>query len=481
MDKNKVAVIGAGPAGLTTAFLLSEAGYCVDVFEASSEVGGLCRSIKLWGQTVDLGPHRFFSQDKRVNSLWLKFAGQDYELVDRLTRIFYQGKLFHYPLQSYDVLSKLGAVEAARCLTSYANQYFKRTDYVSELSFEAWVVQRFGRRLYDIFFKTYSEKLWGLPCDMLDADFAAQRIKGFSLSEAIRHAVLAKPRQKHMTLVDQFAYPIGGTGMIYERMAQQIAQLGGVIHRKTGIFRVGLDSITKLWSLLTESGQVFDEYKQVVSTMPLTRLVMGMEDLPIQVKQSVEALSFRNTVLVFLHVDAEDIFPDNWIYVHSQSLDVGRITNFRNWVPSLYGDKKTTIVAMEYWCNNDDEEWDWSDKQHIDKAKRELKQTGLIDNSPVLDGYVEKISKSYPVYKRGYKKHLDIIIQYLKQFDGLTAIGRYGSFKYNNQDHSILMGTMAAENIIHGARNDLWDVNTDYSVYQEKTAISKTGLVDLAT
>ena len=469
----KIAVIGAGPAGLTAAYEIAKTGMEVEVFEASPHVGGMCRSFELWNQVVDLGPHRFFSSDARVNKLWLEIAEDDYRLVDRTTRIFYNNRFFDYPLQPGNALANLGPIEACRCLGSYLIQKCKAAD--GRDTFESWVTGRFGRRLYEIFFKTYSEKLWGIPCSQLDSDFAAQRIKKLSLGEAIKNALRVSGK-KHQTLVDQFAYPTGGTGMIYERLAEYVGATGKV-HLETPVKRI-LQEDKKITGLELVDGERRD-FNHVISTMPFTTMVKGLDDVPADVRHAVEQLRFRNTILVYLNVDGVDLFPDQWIYVHASNLEVGRVTNFRNWVPDIIGSESASIIAMEYWCYEEDQRWKDSDESLIEMASKEMKATGLIGDANILDGEVVRVPKCYPVYSTGYKTHLDVVTDFVKGFSGLTPIGRYGSFKYNNQDHSILMGLLAAANITDRFEHDLWSVNTDYDTYQEETRITASGLVSV--
>jgi protoporphyrinogen oxidase len=467
----KVCVIGAGPAGLTAAYQLAQGGVEVEVFEASGEVGGMARSFQLWGQTVDLGPHRFFSSDARVNRLWLEIVAGDYALVDRLTRIFYGGRFFRYPLEPLNALQNLGPREAAACTLSYLSERL-RPSCPNDGTFESWVVQRFGRRLFDIFFRSYSEKLWGIACRELDADFAAQRIKKLSLGEVVKNA-LGVGKQKHRTLVDRFAYPIHGTGMVYERMAECVAALG-TVHLRRPVRRV-LHDKGRISGLELTDG-CLTRCDHVISTMPLTLLVNGLDGTPNAVRRAADELTFRNTILVYLHVAGKDLFPDQWIYMQTPHLRVGRITNFRNWVPQLYGASENTILALEYWCYDNDSLWKEPDEPLIARAQREIESTGLIGGASVLDGAVLRVRRCYPVYARGYQRHLAVVTQYLDQFSGLTPIGRYGAFKYNNQDHSMLMGILAADQLLTKRECDLWSVNTDYDNYQEAAVIGETGL-----
>jgi protoporphyrinogen oxidase len=469
----RVAVIGAGPAGITAAYQLAKGGARVEVFEAGNAVGGLCRTIDLWGQKVDLGPHRFFSQDPRVNQLWLEVAGSEYCMVDRLTRIYYRRRFFDYPLRPANALWNMGLGVAIRCLGSYLKEKLHPTfGPGTEETFESWVVSRFGRRLFNMFFKSYSEKLWGIPCDALDADFAAQRIKKFSLGQAIK-AALGIGKTHHKTLVDQFAYPIGGTGSVYERMAQLVQDLGGDIHLQCPVSRIVHEKRTVTGIELADGR--FKPFDQVISTMPLTTMVRGLGNLPAAVENSVNALRFRNTILVYLNVADANLFKDQWLYIHSPDLGMGRVTNFRNWVPNLHGVSPNSILALEYWCYDEDTAWQETENNLIARAEQEIRATGLIGAARVLEGKVVRIRRCYPVYARGYKQHLDPVVNYVRRFQGLSAIGRYGSFKYNNQDHSILMGLLAAENILENKGHDLWAVNTD-TTYQEAAVITKTGL-----
>jgi protoporphyrinogen oxidase len=469
----RVGVIGAGPAGITAAYQLSKAGAHVELFEAGANVGGLSRTIALWGQKVDLGPHRFFSRDRRVNDVWLDVVGSDYRMVDRLTRIYYQNRFFHYPLKPGNALWNMGLGSAARCVASYFKERIRPSIPAdADESFESWVVGRFGRRLFEMFFKSYSEKLWGIPCDQLDADFAAQRIKRFSLGQAIK-AALGVGANNHKTLVEQFAYPIGGTGMVYERMAKRIEERGSAVHLNAAVRRI-IHHDGHVHGLELVDGRI-EPFDHVISTMPLTLLVGGLGGLPQEVQHGVEQLRFRNTILVYLNVDSADLFRDQWLYIHSPELGMGRVTNFRNWVPELHGASRTSVLALEYWCYDEDERWRESDQQLIDLAAREIHSTGLLGSAPVLAGHVHRIRRCYPVYSQGYKNHLAPVVEHLRRFHNLQAIGRYGAFKYNNQDHSILMGVLAAENILDSRRHDLWAINTD-GEYQEGATITKTGL-----
>ena len=466
----RVGIIGAGPAGLTAALQLAKKGVAVEVFEAAPQVGGLARTISLWGQRVDLGPHRFFSKDPRVNQVWLDVAGSDYRIVDRQTRICQDGKFYDYPLRAGNALRNMGLPAACACAASYGWQLLKNLGAPPPATFEEWTVAMFGRRLFERFFKSYSEKLWGIGCDELDADFAAQRIKKFSFAEAVLNAA-GLGRQQHKTLVDQFPYPLHGTGMIYERMAERVRALGGSVRLSTPVAGVLPEGAGLRFA--DGSEQSFDH---LISTMPLTLMAKSLPGIPAAVLAAAEQLRYRNTLLIYLRIGSSALFPDQWIYVQSPGLRLGRVTNFRNWTPELHGESPDTILALEYWCNEGDDTWTAPDESLIALAKDELRQTGLLGSAPVLDGRVVRLPRCYPVYRRGYREQLAPLIAHLRTLPRLSAIGRYGAFKYNNQDHSILMGVLAAENIADGAAHDLWSVNTDYEVFQEESTLESSGL-----
>lgn len=472
----RIAVIGGGPAGLTAAYQLSkEMGKSVaqlDVYEAADTVGGMSRSIHLWDQTVDLGPHRFFSKDKKINALWLEVVGDDFDIVQRKTRIFYNKTFFDYPIRAFNALKGLGLGEATLCMLSYFKQKIAPVKDTS--TFEGWVTRRFGSRLYRIFFKTYSEKLWGIKCTELDSDFASQRIKKLSLFEAIKNALVFRSNNKHATLVDQFAYPLNGTGSVYTKMMDKIRERGGKVHLNTPVEKVVTDN-NRVTMLRLEDGKEIP-YDHIVSTMPLTLLSERLGTMPEELIRKVKSLKFRNTILAYLQVDRTDLFPDQWLYIHDAEVETGRITNFRNWVPELYGNNRQSILCMEYWCNFEDALWSTDDETLKALARKEIAKIGLAQEKEILDAYIFRIPRCYPVYFSGYQQMLRPVQEFLGKIGNLHVIGRYGAYKYNNQDHSILMGMLAAENILNGTGHDLWEINTDYEVYQESATITKTGL-----
>ncbi|GAA3632405.1 FAD-dependent oxidoreductase [Flavivirga jejuensis] len=461
----KVIVIGAGPAGLSCAYELSKRGIEVLVFEASDQIGGMSRSFDLWGQRVDLGPHRFFSKQKEVNSFFKELVKDDFTLVNRQTRIFYDGKYFQYPLKFGNVMKNLSLITIFQILWDYLIQIINPIKNPKNL--EEWISNRFGEKLYTIFFKNYSEKLWGIKCTQIDADWAAQRIKTLSLIQAVISALFNNRSNKHKTLVDQFAYPKNGTGTLYEKAAEAIKKQNGEIFLKTPVQRILIDDINNhAHGVELNNGSII-KADHIVSTMPLTYLVKGIKNTPLKVSKAIDSLYFRNTVLVYFEIDKKNLFDDNWLYIHSPEVKLGRITNFRNWCPSLTKKKDTTILALEYWCFEKDDLWTQTDNLTIDLAKKELSHINLISKEiKIINSKIIKVPKCYPVYETGYQENLNTTIDFLKNIKNLFPIGRYGAFKYNNQDHSILMGLLAANKITNNSQVDLWQINTD-TEYQE--------------
>lgn len=466
MKKNpKIAIIGAGPAGITAAKKLQERGCQYLLFERDTQVGGMSKTIKLWGRNVDLGPHRFFSSDVRVNKIWLEAVENEYHMVNRITRIYYKNKFYSYPLKALEALSKLGVVTSILCVLSLMKSKVSKNDLTS---FEGWVIDRFGRKLYSIFFKSYSEKLWGIKGDELDSDFAAQRIKNFSLIEAIKTALFGNDK-RHKTLVDEFAYPSNGAGHVYEKMLQSLDD--EKVYLNTGILAL---NVSDKHIRLTDGNGINYDVDYVISTMPLTNLIRLL-DAPQNVIQSSNKLTFRNTILVYVKVNKKKVFIDQWLYIHSDDIQTGRITNFNNWGTNDIFEE--TILCLEYWCNDDDQIWTADENYLGNLASHDLERANLVKQDDILETSVYRVPKCYPVYKKGYKKHLKVVSDYFKSnHDRLIPIGRYGSFKYNNQDHSILMGDLAVKKILEDVTIDLWDLNTDYS-YQEASRITDTGLV----
>lgn len=463
----KIIIIGAGPAGLSCGYQLKklDPNNDVTIIESSGKVGGMSKTIKLWEQSVDLGPHRFFTKNKEASLFFDDLIKEDYTIVKRQTRIYYNNRYFDYPLKFKNILLNLPIHKTIHILFDYLKTKFQK-EKQSENSFETWVIQRFGNKLYQTFFKHYTEKLWGIPCTEIDANWAEQRIKKLTLYETIKNALIPQKHTKHATLIEAFKYPKNGTGSLYNAAENYIVENNGNILYNSSVARVLLNEESNtVTGVLLANGNTLPATK-IVSTMPLTSLIKGLPNVPENIKEAIDGLTFRNTILVYLEIDKEHLFPDNWLYIHAPEIKHGRITNFRNWCPSLYKDQKTTILCLEFWCFNDDELWH-NEEKCIHLAKEELFKINLMPNdAKILNTHYHRIPNCYPIYTKGYQNKITKITHYLNNIEGLYPIGRYGAFKYNNQDHSILMGILAAKKILNKKEVNLWDINSD-SEYQE--------------
>lgn len=469
MEHYPVVIIGAGPAGLTAAYELVKQGVEPLVLESSDKVGGIARTEVYKDYRFDIGGHRFFTKVGEVNQIWQEILKDDFIKVPRLSRIYYQDKFFDYPLSFKNTLSNLGIINSALILWSYLKS--KVTAIVTRpdpQTFEEWVTHCFGERLYKTFFKTYTEKVWGIPCNKIQAEWAKQRIKGMSLKAAVINLLFGKSNAK--SLIKEFDYPILGPGMMWERCQEIVDSKGGEVRLHSKVIRLERDGkrIKKIIALcdgkLTEiTGEHF------VSSMPITLLLERLDPAPPEaVLQAAKSLSYRDFLIVSLIVDAPDLFPDNWIYIHSPEVQVGRIQNFKNWSPKMVPDLSKTCLGMEYFCSEGDELWNLSDTELLDLASRELVQLGLVPATAIEDGTVIRQKKAYPVYDRDYYQHLQVIREYLETFENLQTVGRNGMHRYNNQDHSMLSAILAAKNIM-GEKHDLWDINTERSYHEEFT------------
>ena len=466
MKNNQVIVIGAGPAGLTAAYHLVKNGIKPIVLEQSDKVGGISRTEKYKGYHFDIGGHRFFTKVQEVQDLWYEVLEDDFVKTPRMSRIYYQGKFFQYPLSAFDTLQKLGISESFMIIWSYLQA--KRQPLPVEDNLEQWVTNRFGERLYKTFFKTYTEKVWGIPCNQIQAEWAAQRIKGLSVKTAVLNALIGKNDTK--TLIKEFDYPRLGPGMMWERFTEKIEAAGGEVHMNTkvlGMEREG-ERITRV--IAERDGNLIQfEAENFISSMPLNKLVQKMNPvLPSHVVEAANGLKYRDFLIVSLIIDAPDLFPDNWIYIHSPEVKVGRIQNFKNWSAQMVPDASKTCLGMEYFSNIGDSLWSKTDEELIELAKQELKTLGLANGANVEDGVVIRQPKAYPVYDRDYRQHLDVIQDYLQTFKNLQTTGRNGMHRYNNQDHSMLTALLAAKNLL-GEKHDLWDVNTERSYHEDFT------------
>ena len=470
--ESHVAIIGAGPAGLTAAYQLSKSGVPATVLEADEVVGGISRTVERDGWRFDIGGHRFFTKVPQVEALWHEILpDEDFLMRPRMSRIFYDGKYYDYPLKASNALKNLGLVEAVRCVLSYA--WARVRPPKDQTNLEGWISSRFGRRLYHHFFKSYNEKVWGVPATEISADWAAQRIKNLSLLSAIVNAVLPKRNQKEITsLIEEFQYPKYGPGMMWERCAELVEKAG-----------IPVVMGTKVTSVRHEGGRATEVVARdrfgntktypctdVVSSMPFPLLLRAMDPQPpAEVLAAADGLTFRDFLTVALVVPERFSFPDNWIYVHSPQVKVGRIQNFGSWSPYLIKEGRTCL-GLEYFVFEGDDVWSMPDADLIELGKQELSTLGLVEPGMVEAGYVVRMPKAYPTYDDAYKANVDVLRGWLTHnAPNVHPVGRNGMHKYNNQDHSMLTAMLTVENIL-GASHDIWTVNVEQDYHEEKAS-----------
>ncbi len=461
-------VIGGGPAGLTAAYLLSKEGHKVTVLEGDNILGGISRTAQYKGYRFDIGGHRFFTKVVPVEALWYEILGDEFISVPRMSRIHYDGKFFDYPLKAANALRGLGIWNAVLIVLSYLRWHFWPNPV--EENFEQWVTNRFGKRLYNIFFKTYTEKVWGIPCTEIRAEWAAQRIQGLSLARAIISAASLNRRStKIKSLINEFQYPRLGPGQMWDACAARIREMGNEVllrHYAEAIETENGRAVAV--RVRTPDGVVRMPCDHVISTMPVRTLVRSLSPKPpAPVVEAAEGLAYRDFVVVALMLKAENLFPDNWIYIHTPGVKVGRIQNFNNWSQAMVPEPGTTCLGLEYFCFKGDGLWESRDEDLVALAKKELGELGLVDTSTVFDGAVIRMPKAYPIYDSAYRGHLDRVRAFVDPIPNLHTVGRNGMHKYNNQDHSMLTAMMAVWNM-QGARHDIWAVNTDFEYHEEQ-------------
>lgn len=481
MDRQyKAVIVGAGPAGLTAAYELSKQGQPVVVLESDPEyVGGISRTVSYHGYRFDIGGHRFFSKSREVEDLWTEILGGDMLQRPRSSKIYYRGEFYSYPLKPLEALSKLGFLESTLCVLSFLAARVNPTR--DPKSFEDWVVNQFGKRLFRIFFKTYTEKVWGMSCKEISADWAAQRIKGLSLGSAIKNALLPRRRPKNRaevvkTLIDTFRYPRLGPGMMWETCARRVRKLGGEVVLARNAVGCRLDPVDKLWIVTarTPDGRI-EQYRgeHVISSMPVRELIAGLEPpLPEAARRSAESLRYRDFVTVGLILRERNRFSDNWIYIHDPNVKVGRVQNYKSWSPDMVPDANYCCYGLEYFCFEGDGLWTMPDADLMVLAKKELEQVGLAVAADVVDGCVIRQRKAYPVYDDDYKRHVQVIREALDaNCPNLHLVGRNGMHKYNNQDHAMMTALLAARNVLAGEKRfDVWAVNEDGEYHESGEA-----------
>lgn len=483
MTKKHIVVIGAGPAGLTAGYLLSQQQIPVTVLEADAKyVGGIAKTATYKNYCFDIGGHRFFSKTQEVESLWSEILPNDMLDRPRSSRIYYRQQFFSYPLKAFEALYKLGFIESALCVLSYLKA--RITKIKTPINFSDWVTNQFGKRLFNIFFKTYTEKVWGMRCSDISADWAAQRIKGLSLLSAITNAVMPKKRSKQIikTLIDTFRYPRKGPGMLWEACADKIKQQAGNVVLGAAVYRCDYDAKAKHWQVYYRD-HVGNSHSitasHIISSAPLREVVCDYihPSLSQQTLQAARQLKYRDFLIVVLILKDRQLFSDNWIYVHDASVDVARIQNFKSWSPEMVPDDATCSYGLEYFCFEGDTLWSSSDETLIKKASTEIVKLGLAKSDDILDGCVVRQHKAYPVYDHQYQAHVETIRQELEAtYPSFYVVGRNGMHKYNNQDHAMMTAMLTVKNILANERQyDVWCVNQD-AEYIEAGKAAQTSL-----
>jgi protoporphyrinogen oxidase len=478
----EVVVLGAGPAGLTAAYELSRAGMPATVVEKDALVGGLARTVCYKGFRFDIGGHRFFTKIPEVRAIWQELLGDELRSRPRLSRIYYRNRFFHYPLRPVDALRGLGVIDTGRIVTSYL--WAKAFPSREEANFEQWVSNRFGARLYSIFFKAYTEKVWGIPCTEIDADWAAQRIQNLSLGSAIRSALLPGRRGAVIkTLIDQFEYPRLGPGQMWEQCRKVIQERGHDVLMGHELVRIhhAQDRVTAVTVRDGAGGEQRLPATHVISSLALTDVIESLSPAaPDSVREAARRLRYRDFLTVALVIDRAELFPDNWLYIHSPEVRLGRIQNYKNWSPDMVADPGKSCLGLEYfvWENQGEQErpgapavrgevdlWSMQDEELLELGARELVQLGLVQRREVSDGVVVRMRRAYPIYDQAYLQAVAEIRAYLDTLPNLQQVGRNGQHRYNNQDHSMLTALLAARNVL-GEQHDIWDVNLEPE-YQE--------------
>ena len=472
-DAPRVVIAGAGPAGLTAAYELCRAGVTSTVLEADNIVGGISRTVERDGWRFDIGGHRFFTKVPEVEALWHEILpDEDFLLRPRLSRIFYQGKYFDYPLKAMNALKNLGFVEAVLCVLSYA--WARVRPPKDQTNYEGWLVARFGWRLYRTFFKTYTEKVWGVPVSSMPADWAAQRIKNLSLMSAIMNALTPSRNQKEITsLIEEFQYPKYGPGMMWERCTEQVEAQGTDVQMQTKVVGVKYAD-GRAHTVVTETrdgNRTELPADHVISSMPFPHLIRAMDPpAPAEVLAAADDLQFRDFLTIALVVPEAAGFPDNWIYIHAPEVKVGRIQNFGSWSPYLVKDGRTCL-GLEYFVFEGDELWNAKDEDLIELGAKELGVLGLVDPSAVQAGYVVRMPKAYPTYDEFYRKNVEIMREWLETAaPNVHPVGRNGMHKYNNADHSMFTAMLTVQNILGQGDHDIWAVNVEEEYHEESSA-----------
>ncbi len=505
-------IIGAGPAGLTAAYeLLLQTDIIPVIVEATSDIGGISKTVNYKGNRIDIGGHRFFSKSDRVMNWWLNFLPlddkedevmityhnkhtevkidhkkpEDPENVmlvrNRLSRIYFLKRFFNYPLKlNLDTIKNLGLFRIMRIGASYT--WSKLFPIKHEKSLEDFFINRFGNELYKTFFKDYTEKVWGVPCNEIGAEWGAQRVKGLSLTKTLWHAIFKKNKNNkevETSLIEKFLYPKYGPGQLWELVAKEVQLRGGKLFLDKKVTRIVAENnkITAVICIDSNGKEETFSGDYFISGMPVKNLVNSLScEVPANVKEISSGLIYRDFMTVGLLVKKLKIknpggepIKDNWIYVQEKIVKVGRLQFFNNWSPAMVKDAETSWIGLEYFCNEGDELWEMADEELKQFAIKEVDLIGIIDAADVLDSVVIRMPKTYPSYVGSYNR-FDEVKKYLNGFENLFLVGRNGMHKYNNQDHSMLTAMQAVENIKNGIvdKNNIWAINTEEEYHEEK-------------
>ena len=464
-DPIGIAVLGAGPAGLAAAHVLALRGVSGIVFEADGQVGGIAKTVEFEKYRFDLGGHRFFTKLKPIERLWEQMLGDDFLTRPRLSRIYYDGKFLAYPLVANDVIRRLGVVESIRCALSYLATRLR--PHKEPQSFEDWVTMRFGRRLYELFFRSYTEKVWGIPGTEIKAEWAAQRIKNFSLAKAVL-AMLGLRQRNVTTLIEEFRYPRLGPGQMWEAFRSSVEARGVpvVLNTRCVAIRHEDERVTAI-VVRSNGDEVEHAVEGVVSSVPLNELVLSLKpEPPAEIVAAARRLRYRELCLVALIIDDAEPFPDNWIYLHDPGTRAGRVQNFGAWSRDMVV-PGTTCLGVEYFCFEGDDIWEMRAEEAVRLATAELARIGLVDPERVVDGVKVRVSRAYPMYDSTYEEALAVIRPYIARFENLQTCGRNGLHRYNNQDHSMWTAILATLNLVEGREFDVWSVNTEDAYLEE--------------
>jgi protoporphyrinogen oxidase len=469
MREKPTVILGGGPAGLTAAYLLAKMGLPVIVLEAEDQVGGIAKTAVRDGYRFDLGGHRFFTKAKEVEALWHEIMAEEFLVRPRMSRIYWRdtrgkGKFLDYPLRGPDVMKKLGPIDLTKALLSYLWAAVKPKG--KEDTFEEWVSNRFGRWLFNQFFKSYTEKVWGVSTSEIRADWAAQRIKNLSFFTAAYSAFFGNKGNKVTSLIDSFNYPRYGPGQMWETMTEDIRSLGGQVLLEKPVTKLEFegDRITKV-----HVGDEVYEPSAVISSLPLRNAVGMAQPHPRgEVITAARGLRYRDFLTVSLVLDGEDLFPDNWIYIHDPNVTVGRIQNFRSWSPWMVPDPTKACVGMEFFCFAGDELWEMDDDDLVQLGIRELEQLGLAKRDALEFGFVTRVPKAYPIYDEEYADRVKTIRSWLDGLDNYIQVGRNGLHRYNNSDHSALTAMRAVDNLVKGTDHDIWEINAESAYHEEE-------------